>query len=203
MAGKPRVKRVMEDLTLLAEAELAGEIESPSALDYAENWLAGGGTMITLASKLQAASVLDARGPLDPPLEGGSLARMLRRTFSDQVVDAGLARARARGAHALVEQTHEIADESVASSEDASRARNRIGTRQWAASAYERNTFGQRGNQVNVAINLGQLHLDALRHRAIEQAAPGLADGQMRTLGHGETVDAQVIDDPSLDDVRD
>jgi hypothetical protein len=199
MAGRPRLKRVLEDLTLLAQAELDDSDAQPTALDYTAHWIANGGTLIRLAAKLQEASTSAAQGPYEPLLQGETIGRMLRKTFGDQVVDARFTLARARGAHALVESTHEIADETVTSSEDASRARNRIGTRQWAAQAYERNTFGQRGNQVNVAINLGQLHLDALRHRAIEQAAPGLADGQVRALP-ASTEDAVGIE---YDDVRD
>lgn len=181
MAGRPRLKRVLEDLTLLAQSELDDQDE-PTALDYAAHWIANGGTLIRLAAKLQEASTSAAQGAYEPALQGETIGRMLRRTFGDQAVDSRFTLARARGAHALVESTHEIADESVTSSEDASRARNRIGTRQWAASAYERNTFGQRGNQVNVAINLGQLHLDALRHRAITPGASALPDGQIKAL---------------------
>jgi len=177
MAGKPRVKRVMEDLTKLAVAELTGEIDEPTALDYAEFWLSDGGTMITLAAKLQADSAKNGSLPAyDPVLQGGGLARMLRRTFGEAEADQVFARARARGAHALVESTHVIADEIVTSSEDASRARNRIGTRQWAATAYARDTFGQRSGNVNVQVNLGALHIDALRNRAIPAQAAVLLD---------------------------
>ncbi len=204
MAGHPRVKRVMADLKLLAQAELDGEVDEPTGLDFAEHWITNGGTMIGLAKKLQDASKLDSQGEYTPVLEGGGLARMLRRTFGEAATDQMLGRARARGSHAMVEDTHVIADEAVATSEDAARARNRIGTRQWAAAAYERGTFGQRGNTVAVQVNLGSLHLDAMRQRtldrrAIEQLEVKLADGQ---LTDGSTVvEAQV--DPALDDVRD
>lgn len=186
-------------LTLRAQAELSGEIDEPSALDYAEHWLADGHTFIELAHSLQNDSEKDSQGSLDPILTGGGVARMLRSTFGQVEADAAFARARARGSHALVEQTHEIADEDVKSSEDASRARNRIGTRQWAASAYERNTFGQRGNQVAVQINLGQMHLDALRHRAIEQVGVNLLDGQITQALPESTVDADIADQTDSD----
>lgn len=123
---------------------------------------------------------------------------MLRRTFGDQAVDDTLARARARGSHAMVESTHEIADEKVASSEDASRARNRIGTRQWAAAAYERGTFGNRAGAPVVNVNIGMLHLDAIRKRTIEHVEVNMPD---RQLTDGQTVDAELVD-PALDDVR-
>jgi hypothetical protein len=192
----------MADLKLLAQAELDGESDvEVEAIDYAEHWITNGGTMIGLAAKLQKASESDSAGGYEPKLEGGGLARMLRRTFGDQRVDVTLARARARGSHAMVESTHEIADEPVLSSEDASRARNRIGTRQWSAAAYERGTFGQRGTAPVVNVNLGVLHLDAMRQRtitgrlAIAQVGVNLPDEQLVT-------DAEVTD-PALDDVRD
>jgi hypothetical protein len=192
----------MADLKLLAQAELDGEQEGEvEGIDFAEHWITNGGTMIGLAAKLQKASESDSAGAYEPKLEGGGLARMLRRTFGDQRVDVTLARARARGSHAMVESTHEIADEPVLSSEDASRARNRIGTRQWSAAAYERGTFGQRGTAPVVNVNLGVLHLDAMRQRtitgrlAIAQVGVNLPDEQLVT-------DAEVTD-PALDDVRD
>lgn len=193
MAGKPRVKRVMEDLTLLALAELEGELDAePTALDFAEHWITNGGTMISLASKLQTASSTSGLGAYEPVLEGGGLARMLRRRFGEAPTDEVLARARARGSHALVEQTHGIADEVVTSSEDASRARNRIGTRQWAATAYAKDVFGQqRGTNVAVQINLGQLHIDALRRRTVpaqlEQPIVTVSDPNVTT------VDAEIL----------
>jgi len=158
----------MEDLTLLAVAELEGEVDSPTALDYVEHWLTNGQTMIALAAKLQADSKLSGLGEYSPILEGGGLARMLRRRFDPATVDEVLVRARARGSAALVESTHVIADEVVTSSEDAARARNRIGTRQWAAERFDRGTFGQqRGPMVAVQINMGQLHIDAMRKRNV------------------------------------
>lgn len=189
----------MADLKLLAQAELDGEAEDPTALDYTEHWITNGGTMIGLAHKLQESSATDSLGAYQPVLEGGGLARMLRRTFGDQAVDDTLARARARGSHAMVESTHDIADQPVTSSEDASRARNRIGTRQWAAAAYERGTFGNRAGAPVVNVNIGMLHLDAIRKRTIEHVEVNMPD---RQLTDGQTVDAEVVD-PALDDVRD
>lgn len=177
-------------LTLRAHAELAGEIDSPTALDYVEAWLSNGDTFIDLASSLQDQSKLEAAGPFEPVLQGGAIGRMLRRTFGEPQCDAVLVRARARGAHANVEKTYVIADEVVTSSEDAARARNRIGTRQWSAERYERGLQGKAGVAVN--INLGAAHIDAMRHRVIPQpAAVRLADQQI------ETVEAEVIDELS------
>ncbi|HEY9462097.1 MAG TPA: hypothetical protein VIR54_03350 [Vicinamibacterales bacterium] len=190
------MKRVIEDLTLLAQRELEGEVDEPNALDYVEHWITNGGTLRGLATKLQADSQ-NVGFPYDPPLEGGGLGRMIRRKFGDEAAEDRLARARARGATAMVEETHDIADAPVLGSEDAARARNRIGTRQWAATAYDRNQFGQnKGNSVAVNVNLGIAHLDAMRNLRVEKQPLVSADVQVEQLGSAAGVeDAELIED--------
>lgn len=185
MAGRPRAKRVLEDLRLRAVAELGDDdaTAAPSALDYVDHWLTNGGTMVRLAGDMQHDSETSGLGAYDPALSAATINRALRNAFGDEATDDRCARARARGAHSLVEETHDIADGEVKSSEDASRARNRIGSRQWAATAYARDTFGNRGNQVAVQVNLGVMHLDALRQRAI---AVSIAQTPTLTAGVGE-----------------
>ena len=79
---------------------------------------------------------------------------------SDEQRAAALRSARARAADALVDQTVAIAD--AATPADAQVARLKIDVRQWAASRWNRAEYGQdRGPAV--AINIGSLHLDALR----------------------------------------
>lgn len=85
-------------------------------------------------------------------------------------------RARARAASRLAEQTIEIADgpEKAAvtgatdapAESDVGRDKLRIQSRQWLASRWDRETYGeQKGPQVT--INLATLHLDALRRKPI------------------------------------
>lgn len=79
----------------------------------------------------------------------------------DEERAAALREARARAADALVEQTLSIAD--TASPAEAQLARLRVDVRQWAARSWNRAEYGQ-DKQPAVTINLGSLHLDALRH---------------------------------------
>lgn len=175
-------------LTLRAQAELAGEVDEPTPLDYVEHWLSNGESFIALAAALQTDSAKESRGAFEPVLQGGAIGRMLRKQFGEAATDQVVVRARARGAMAQVEQTHVIADEVVLSTEDAARARNRIGTRQWAAERLDRSLAVNKGG-VNVQINMGVAHLDALRRRVIPQPQVRLLDEQTET-----TVEVEVIE---------
>lgn len=74
---------------------------------------------------------------------------------------AALREARARAADALVDQTIAIAD--TASPAEAQLARLRVDVRQWAARSWNRAAYGTQ-DKAAVEINIGSLHLDALRH---------------------------------------
>ena len=86
---------------------------------------------------------------------------LVRWLYSDEDRATLIREARARAADALVEQTIAIAD--TASPAEAQLARLRIDTRQWIASRWNRAEYGQDKTPA-VQINLGSLHLDALRH---------------------------------------
>jgi hypothetical protein len=106
-----------------------------------------------------------------------------------------LKRARERSASALAEQTIEIADNGATvtapgdpQESDPARDKLRIQTRQWLASRWDRETYGeQKGPQVT--INLATLHLDALRQqkapaaRVIEAPAESAATPEMLESG--------------------
>lgn len=73
-------------------------------------------------------------------------------------------RARTRAASTYAQETIEIADTSAADA--AAKDKLRVQTRQWLASRWDRETYGeQKGPQVT--INLATLHLDALRRKPI------------------------------------
>lgn len=76
-------------------------------------------------------------------------------------------RARATSADALAESALDIADAS--SETGTSKARLQVETRQWLAGVYDREQYGQQ--KPGVTVNIGQLHLDALRQRQAEKVA--------------------------------
>ncbi len=71
------------------------------------------------------------------------------------------ARARAKAAHVLVDETLTIADE--ADPEETQKAKLRIQARQWAAERWNRKDYGQA--KAEVAISISGLHIEALKRR--------------------------------------
>ena len=89
--------------------------------------------------------------------------------------DAIVARARAARASALAEESLTIADTVEERNEAVAKARLRIDTRKWISGAWDRETYGTQAPSTNVQVNLGQLHLDALR-----QQDPAPIEGEAR-----------------------
>lgn len=126
----------------------------------------------------------------------GGAARLLERVAAGETIiriadDVGVSRnivsgllnstehrdalrnARRSAASVLAEESLQIADESKP--EFAQVDKLRVDTRRWAAGKWDRETFGeQRGTQVT--INLGALHLDALRRMNADRATRALPE---------------------------
>jgi len=159
MAGRQKPKRIVTLLGRLAEEEL--DLDSPNALDYAVAWLADGKTVQQLADHLtKLAGEPVHRGWLTPVLL--KLAPNAEQQMND---------ARRRSSHALVEDAQAIVDTAAAepTREGIAAAKVQADIRTWRAARYNRETFGDKATH-SVEINLGQLHLDALRQRGARQA---------------------------------
>ena len=98
-----------------------------------------------------------------------------RRWVGEHGGDAVVARARAARASALAEESLTIADTAEERNEAIAKARLRIDTRKWISGAWDRETYGTQAPSTNVQVNLGQLHLDALR-----QQDPAPIEGEAR-----------------------
>jgi AraC-like DNA-binding protein len=79
-------------------------------------------------------------------------------------------RARIESARTHAEDALSIADTVPATTADVAKAREQIGQRRWLAERFDRPTFGQR-TDVNI-LQIGELHLDALRRRGGPDALP-------------------------------
>lgn len=145
MAGRPRTNAVIDALTTRA-SEVLSDIENATPLDYVEHWQASGKTLNKLGEELKE----------DPEF----IVRYLRRTYGRDVVDQRLSEARARGSHRLIDNALGIADK--ATPEDVNVARLKVQTNQWTAEKWNREEFGQAKHQ-GITLNIGTLHLDALR----------------------------------------
>lgn len=75
--------------------------------------------------------------------------------------------AKRASADALVEDAGSVLDRaSVASSAHVQKAKSQAEFKRWLASKRDRQQYGDDAAQVSVNLNLGELHLDALRQRA-------------------------------------
>jgi hypothetical protein len=158
MAGQPKRRAMLAALERRTRA-LYEDAEAPQAthLDYVCEWVASGKTMLALS----AALIQDAG--IEWP--DAMLGNYLRGQWGEEATRA-LDAAREIGAHALAESSVTVADEAVGSKEDAARARNRIGARQWLAGAWSPRFRPSSGGNVTVNLDAGALMLDALRARA-------------------------------------
>lgn len=83
----------------------------------------------------------------------------------DQALIAEVAQARKEGAHALMSQTIDIADETAefALVDPLRSAEQRIKVRQHLAARLNRDDYGEQQRGAQVTVNIAGLHLDALR----------------------------------------
>lgn len=141
------------------------EDDTSTHLDYVCAWVESGKTMLALSKELAAAAGYADMLP-------GMLGRYLRAEWGADVTPK-LANARTIGAHGLVDEAMEISDEGVEAAPDAARARNRIAARQWAGERWGREDYGTKpAGGAHVTLNLGFLHLSALRARARASTMP-------------------------------
>jgi Bacteriophage Sf6, terminase small subunit-like len=158
MAGRPKEKRFREALTRLAERE------EMSPLDWVVAQLESGMSVRKIGEALRE----EAKEECSPQWIY-TLLHGLTPDAKDRVREA-----RKVGATALADQALEIADRPASSTAEVQANRLAVDTRRWIASSFDRATFGDAPPKVEVAVSFGQLHLDALRQRAIPtfQAAP-------------------------------
>lgn len=93
--------------------------------------------------------------------------------------------ARRESADALAEQGLEIlddlADERDPTNAEVSVARERSGYRKWLAGKYNRELYGEApAASLNVSLNVGDLHLDALRVAGSMDLAPAAESGEIQ-----------------------
>ena len=91
--------------------------------------------------------------------------------------------AREARADAYAEEAVEIADAPVETTAEVQHARLRVDTRKWLASIDNPGRYARSAQDVHVSVNVGMLHLDALRKHA---TAPPLLGGPDGEAGEGE-----------------
>jgi hypothetical protein len=141
---------VLDRLTTRAAAE-----ELDTALDYVTQHLANGGIVLDIAKSLS--------GELKFPVSSATINRALgMESGDDNAVQSALSSARKLGATASVEEARQIADDVELDKDHIAKAKLRSEIRTWTAERFNREQFGATKAQP-VAINIGTLHIDALR----------------------------------------
>lgn len=162
----------------------------PSAthLDYAEHWVADGGTLVSLAKSVS----------------GSTGTHVMRETLRRYInafdgAEARLGAARIHASHAMVEDAQDLADADHAK-EDVPRAKLRIDTKLKVAQLYNRTEFGESKGGNSITINVNTLHLNALRNRevqALKESAEGGSPTRARSIAAGETSELELL--PAID----
>jgi hypothetical protein len=172
MASKPKEARLKRKLAALAERD-----GYESSLQWVVNRIENGTNVTALAREVAAI------GLPDQPPEAFSrnwFSSVINKLVVPQGVTSAkeqIAQARREAAHLLVNEAMDIADEPVTSSADVQRNRLRTETRLKIAGWWNQE-YSDRP-QVAVSVDIGQLHLEALRARAIRAASvPQLESGE-------------------------
>lgn len=170
----PKTRAVMRELDRRVGATFGlpedGEPD-PTHLDYVCLWVESGKTLLELTRQLEAAT--------GETLHVAMLGNYLRRHWSDAT--ERLDEARTRGADILAERSFEVTEGRADTTADVGRMRAQSAAMQWLAGGWNRKRYGQ-GSRADVAVqvNVGSLHLDALRARSIPATAT-IADATIHT----------------------
>lgn len=138
MAGKALRKRVFAD------------IETRGGVEYLQEYIAEGGTVLDLANEL-----------------GCSRTYLSRHLNADPAYKSALDDARRESADKLADEALHIAD-ALADADGVTReqiaiAKERIDVRKWLATVNHPDRYQQNKAGPSITLNINQLHLDALR----------------------------------------
>ncbi len=134
MAGKP------------IERAMVAKIEKDGGIDWILAKIADGWTIKDIAEK-------------DLGVSRSLLSIWLNKSQNKE----RLQQARALFAARMAEEALQIADGVEAQNEEIGKAKLRIDTRKWLASKYDPSSFGEQKASAQVNINIGDLHLRALK----------------------------------------
>jgi hypothetical protein len=176
MAGRPMRRALIAELERRAAA--AG-LEGP--LDVIHDWVTSGQTLKELSLNISKTT-----GKI---VSAGTLSTYINSTPEGrQMITA----ARALAAAALAEEALELLDNVDEDKNAIAKAKEQANMRTWLASRWNRKEYGSdAGVNVNI-VNMGQLHLDALRHRAtVVRDLPGAKTALNPGNDSGEASDAE------------
>ncbi len=184
MAAQPLKRKLIAELERRALEMGVEREEEVTVFDYIYDWVSSGQTMkdLTLALGKAVGHNLAA--------SSGILTSWVNSTPDGQEM---LRRARANAAHLLAEEAGEIIDNAEDSKLGLLRARLRVDQNRWLAGKWNRKDYGETPAQVAINFDVGQLHIDAMRQRRIEEgdSTPTLA------LPAAEGADYEMVETPA------
>jgi methylaspartate ammonia-lyase len=136
-------------------AALAARAEGGTPLDFVEDWIGSGQSLLALADSLTAS--------MGEPVRRDALSRLV---YNLEGARTRLPEARRRGADALVDQAARLLDEAPTDSREAlTKTIKQVEFRQWLAERSNPGNWGGQKQNVNVGVHLtiGELHLKAMQ----------------------------------------
>jgi hypothetical protein len=180
MASRPKEARLKRKLAALAERD---GYDTPLA--WVVSRIENGTNVTALAREVAAAELPDHLPELFSRNWFSTIINKMPSREGAPSAKEQIAQARREAAHLLVDEAMNIADEPVGSSADVQRNRLRTETRLKVAGWWNPDYSDKA--KVAVSVDFGQLHLDALRRRAIRaNTVPQLETGE---------ADYEVLDD--------
>jgi hypothetical protein len=193
VAGQPRRRAIAVELEI--RARNTADDEGHTALDYVSEWVESGKTLTKLALELGEKTGFEISVP--------SILGYLRKEFGGSLVDQRITNARKASGHTLAEEALQIVDDADDSDANTLRkAEMQANKRLWLAERFNRTELGN-DKSVAVQINVGSMHIDALRSRVVESRALAfISDGthtndQVGATGSAIVADATVVNDDS------
>lgn len=169
MAGRPKTRNMKSEI-----ARLAKEAGQADPLEYILGRLEGGEMVYQVAADVGGSETMLRRWCYSQP-EG-------RRKWQEAMTERS---------HSLVEQSVQIVRElkgTEVTKEEIALAKLETDQLNLIAKAHNRPVYGNDAPQVNVQVNMGQLHLDALRQVRV---VPEIRSTPL--LPAGEEVDAEIV----------
>lgn len=198
MAGKPLKRALITELERLTREW--DEEGTATPLDFAIDWIESGNTLSQLARQMN--KTLGLKPPRE--ISRSMLGRYLETIAPD--AEEQMRAARRRGAHGLIDQSIDIADDAN-DKDSAAAARVQVGVRQWTAERWNKDELGGQQKGMQVQVNIGALHHAALvaREKAGEESAalPDVAarashQSDAKSLAPGTAIDTAIAQDAEV-----
>jgi len=139
----------------MAELTRRGVLLELTPLEYVADWISDGGSLSSLARDMKANGC-----------EYASQSLLSRVVHSLDGAVGLLAAARKTGAASLVDQAQEILENCGADKDEIALAKAQADIRLWQAERLDKTHWGiNDGKGINVNVNVGDLHLEALMQR--------------------------------------